>query len=274
MVLGGVTVRLFCLNAWGGKLHDQLLPYLAALQPDVLCLQEVIHTPTARTDWLTYRDDGADLPQRANLFSELAAALPDHTAIFCPAAIGDLWDGQLRYASQWGLATYVRKLFPIIAQHQGFVHGAFSANGYGAHPRSRTGHAVRVLLPGQGQKVTIAHMHGLRDPAGKADTPARHAQAQRFRALVQSIAFPADTLVLCGDFNVRPDSQTFDILGTLGVMDLVTARGFDGTRTTHYTKPQRFADYMLVSPDLHDAQFDVIRAPEVSDHCPLLLRIA
>ena len=37
-------MRLMCLNAWGGTLHDELLAFLAAETPDVLCLQEVIHT--------------------------------------------------------------------------------------------------------------------------------------------------------------------------------------------------------------------------------------
>ena len=34
-------MKIVCLNAWGGKLAEDLLPWLAALQPDILCLQEV-----------------------------------------------------------------------------------------------------------------------------------------------------------------------------------------------------------------------------------------
>ncbi|MCT7373696.1 endonuclease/exonuclease/phosphatase family protein [Chelativorans salis] len=264
-------MRLMCLNGWGGKLHDLLIPYLKVSDPDVLCLQEVIHTPTADQAWLTYWHDGVELPQRANFFSEVCRALPDHVAVFCPAARGDLWDAERRYDSQWGLATFVRRSIPIIGQKQGFVHGEFSADGYGNHPRPRSAHAVRLYDFGKGHSVVIAHMHGLRDVDGKHDTEARLIQAQRLADLVQSVAGQGDGVIVCGDFNVLPESRTFDILRAIGLADLVTTRGFAGTRTSHYRKSGRYADYMLVNAAVNVAFFDVVREPEVSDHCPLVL---
>jgi exonuclease III len=65
-----------CLNGWGGKLHAPLVSYLRSSTPDVLCLQEVVHSPEAAKEWLTYRDGDHVLPQRANLFRDVAAALP------------------------------------------------------------------------------------------------------------------------------------------------------------------------------------------------------
>jgi hypothetical protein len=75
-------MRIVSLNAWGGRLHEPLIRYLAAADPDVLCLQEVVHAPAAASEWLIYRDLGTDLPQRANLFREVRDALPSHHAIF------------------------------------------------------------------------------------------------------------------------------------------------------------------------------------------------
>ncbi|MFX3714235.1 endonuclease/exonuclease/phosphatase family protein, partial [Streptococcus suis] len=49
-------MRIMSLNGWGGKLHEPLISYLQTEQPDVLCLQEVVHSPEARDDWLLYRD--------------------------------------------------------------------------------------------------------------------------------------------------------------------------------------------------------------------------
>jgi endonuclease/exonuclease/phosphatase family metal-dependent hydrolase len=266
-------MRIICLNGWGGKLHESLLPWLAAAKPDILCLQEVVHTPRTTTEWLTYRDGSHILPQRANLHREIATLMPGHAATFCPAAQGVLWDDDGPVPSQWGIATYVRSTLPIIGQAQGFVHKSFSPDGYGDHPRSRSAHAVRVWDSAQGRAVTVAHMHGLRDPAGKADTPARRDQALRFAALLSSVAEPGDLSVVCGDFNVEPDSETLTILSGLGLTELVTSRGFAGTRTSHYTKPGRHADYMLVGGPVTVARFDVMTTPEVSDHCPLLLEI-
>ena len=260
-----------CLNAWGGRLHDHLMDYLRASDPDVLCLQEVVHTPSANQEWLAYRDDGAELPQRANLFAETCRALPGHAAFFCPAAQGDLWDGTARFASQWGLATFVRGAIPVIGQCQGFVHGGFSADGYGEHPRSRNAHALRLYDLERGHPVVVAHMHGLRDPQGKHDTPARLSQVRRLADLVRSVAAEGDRMIVCGDFNVLPDSGTFEILGGLGLADLVTARGFADTRTSRYTKPGRYADYMLVNQAVTVEAFDVVVEPEVSDHRPLVI---
>ncbi|MEP4192859.1 MAG: endonuclease/exonuclease/phosphatase family protein, partial [Sneathiella sp.] len=38
-------MKVICLNGWGGKLHDELVSFLSIEQPDVLCLQEVVHSP-------------------------------------------------------------------------------------------------------------------------------------------------------------------------------------------------------------------------------------
>jgi endonuclease/exonuclease/phosphatase family metal-dependent hydrolase len=266
-------VRIICLNGWGGKLHDALADYVRAAAPDVLCLQEVVHTPASEEAWLDYRDGDHILPQRANFFRDIADTLPDHAATFCPAAQGDLWGGDRVIPSQWGLATFVRKSYPIVGQIQAFVHKGFSADGYGDHPRSRNAHAVRLYDFEQNRPVCVIHTHGLRDLNGKMDTPERVAQANRLVDLVRAIAMPGDQIVLCGDFNVGPDSQTFDILADLGLRDLVTSRGHTSTRTSHYKKPGRFADYMLVNDVVDVKRFEIVTDPEVSDHCPLLLEI-
>ncbi|WP_417587056.1 endonuclease/exonuclease/phosphatase family protein [Pararhodobacter oceanensis] len=262
-------MHILCLNGWGGKLHDQLLPYLQSTAPDILCLQEVVHTPQTEADWLTYRDGDHILPQRARLYDEVRAALPDHWAMFCPAAQGELWDGETPVPSQWGLATLVSPALTVIGQVQGFVHKDFSPQGYGAHPRSRMAHGVRVYDHRAERVVNVLHMHGLRDLAGKHDTPERRAQAERFAQMASGLAGAGEALVLCGDFNVGRGSETLDILRALGLRELVTEHGYAGTRTHHYTKPERYADYMLVNRPV--VEFEVIDSPAVSDHCALSL---
>lgn len=266
-------MRIICLNGWGGKLHDALADYIRVAAPDVLCLQEVVHTPASSKDWLDYRDGDHILPQRANFFRDIADALPDHVATFCPAAQGDLWDGRQVVPSQWGLATFIHRRFPVVGQIQAFVHKTFSPDGYGEHPRSRNAHAVRLHDFERSWPVSIIHTHGLRDLKGKMDTPERLIQAHKLADLVKSIAEPGDRIVLCGDFNVEPDSETLRILRQIGLNDLVTGGGHTSTRTSHYKKPSRFADYMLVNDAVAVKRFEIVTDPEVSDHCPLLLEI-
>ncbi len=264
-------MRIMCLNGWGGKLHGDLLAFVASTAPHVLCLQEVVHTPDSDKDWLTYKDGDHVLPQRARFFQEVSESLPDHFAVFCPAAQGTLLDGDRQITSQWGLATFVHRSLPVVAQAQKFVHKAFSPAGFGDHPRSRNAHAIRVYDFGRDRFVSITHMHGLRDLRGKQDTPERAAQASRLLELSRFVSEPGDLQVICGDFNVEPRSETLQMLAEAGLVELVQQRGFDGTRTSHYQKPGRFADYMLINREDEVRDFQVVRQPEVSDHCPLVL---
>ena len=268
-------MRILSLNAWGGKLYAPLLDYLAAVDADVLCLQEVVNTPASAEAELTYRDGDHVLNQRTNLYEDIKRVLPQHEARFFPASRGVLYDGQGRtHASEFGLATYTRYGLPVIGETMSFVHGAFSADGWGDHPRARNAHCVRLFDPASAAPVTIAHMHGLRDPAtGKADSEIRRRQAERLAALIRTVWQPGERLVVCGDFNVLPGSSTFEVLAELGLSDLVTGCGHADTRTSHYAKPERFADYMLVNDAVSTVSFEVVAEPEVSDHRALLLEI-
>ncbi|PDT14617.1 metal-dependent hydrolase [Rhizobium sp. J15] len=266
-------MRIISLNAWGGRLHEALIAYVRQADPDVLCLQEVLRAPCAAPGWSIYRDAGMELPQRANLFEEISAALPGHDGFFCPTSRGELFDGDTTIAAEFGLATFVRKSYSVIAQGLDFVHGQHACDGWGQHPRPRNAHCIRLFSHRHASTVTIAHMHGLRDPAGKGDTPAREEQASALVGLVERVWPRDEGLVVCGDFNVLPDSATFEILARLGLSDLVTANGLVDTRTSYYLKEGRFADYMLVTPEVKVARFEVVEAPEVSDHRALLLDI-
>lgn len=254
-------------------MHGQILPYLAATVPDILCLQEVVHSPQSDKGWLTYRDGDHVLPQRANFFRDVCRALPDHVATFCPAAQGVLWDDDQPVPSQWGLATFVHKSIPVVAQAQGFVHKSYSPDGFGDHPRSRSAHAVRVFDHTKNRAITVTQMHGLRDLNGKIDTPARATQARKLLKLSQSVTNAGDIAVICGDFNVRPDSQTLTILRDAGMSDLIADFNISTTRNSQYKKPEKFADYMLINTRDAVRDFNVVHSPEVSDHCPLILTL-
>ena len=268
-------MRILSLNAWGGKLYAPLLDYLAAVDADVLCLQEVVNTPGSTEAELTYRDGDHVLNQRTNLYEDIKHVLPRHESRFFPASRGVLYDGQGRtHASEFGLATFTRHGLPVIGAAMSFVHGAFSADGWGDHPRARNAHCVRLFDPASAAPVTIAHMHGLRDPAtGKADSEIRRRQAERLAALIRTVWQPGERLVVCGDFNVLPGSSTFEVLAELGLSDLVTGRGHADTRTSHYAKPERYADYMLVNDAVRVTSFEVVAEPEVSDHRALVLQM-
>jgi endonuclease/exonuclease/phosphatase family metal-dependent hydrolase len=268
-----MTLSIISLNAWGGRLHAPLMRYIADANPDVLCLQEVSRTVAAPAEWLVYREPGLELPQRADLFQEVSRALPDHDAFFFPAASGKLFHGDKPISSQFGLGTFVRESHPVIGEAMDFLHGVFTPDGWGEHPRSRNAHCIRIFDYQLGAAVTIVQLHGLRDMAGKGDTPARVEQAEKLVELIERVWRKGERLVVCGDFNVLPQSVTFEALGRLGLTDLVTSRGHTDTRTSYYRKEGRFADYMMVTPEVGVVKFDVVAEPEASDHCALHLEM-
>jgi endonuclease/exonuclease/phosphatase family metal-dependent hydrolase len=268
-----MTFRVLSLNAWGGRLHEALLPYLAQADADVLCLQEVVRSHDGASETRLYHDGALELPQRSDLFGEIAAILPGHDGFYFPTSVGKLVAGVQAMPAEFGIATFVRKGFPIVAQAMDFVHGVYSPDGWGDHPRPRNAHCIRLYDPRRRKAITIAHMHGLRTKNGKEDSPERVDQAHALRRLVEQVRRPDDALVVCGDFNVLPGSATFEILGELDLQDLVSAGGHTDTRTSWYEKTPRFADYMLVTPSVEVARFDVVEQPEVSDHRVLALDI-
>lgn len=178
-------MRLLSLNVWGGQVYPELLDYLVHVDADVYCLQEVTRSRLTGSAWLTYRDGELQLDQRANLFDDLRTALPGHDGFFCPTARGELFDGDTTCWQEFGLATFVRSGIPVTGQAQEFVHGHFDPHGFGDHPRSRNVHAVRLYDYANDWPVTIVQMHGLRDAAGKGDSPVRDAQAAALTQLIK-----------------------------------------------------------------------------------------
>lgn len=265
-------MRLMSLNAWGGNIADPLMGLVDQVHPDILLLQEVTSAVDPSPARLYFKGHGWDLPQQADLYGEVSAMLANHFGLFCPAMQGHLFDDDDRaYRSRFGLATFVHRDVAILEQVQAFVHGAYRSDGWGEPPVPRNMHVLRLFNPASGQPFVVAQLHGLRDLAGKHDTPARMAQAEKIVGLISAVRQPGDAVIFGGDLNLLPDSRTFEVLATAGLTDLVTTRGFTDTRTVLYEKEQRHADYLLVSPAVKVVDFDVPAEPVASDHRPLIL---
>jgi endonuclease/exonuclease/phosphatase family metal-dependent hydrolase len=172
------------------------------------------------------------------------------------------------HRQDFGIATLVAPHLAIIGGEASFVHGAFAHHdAWPSEDRGRVAHAVRIA-DGDGRRATVAHLHGVRMASGKGDTPQRRRQAEQVAGLVGRVRRPGDVVVVAGDLNVLPGSETFEVLGRVGLTDLV---GDADTRTSAYAKALRHADYLLVSDRDAVASFEVLVAPEVSDHRPLVL---
>lgn len=264
-------MRIVSLNAWGGAMFPAFAGWLPTCGADIVCLQEVTRTP-GLIGWTHFADGERQLPQRANLFDDARRLLPRHQGLFVASDAGPVYDGDdVRHQQDFGIATFVHESIAVIGHCARFVHGAFTDHHeWTTSDRPRIAHQVRVVDRSASRVVSVIHVHGLRDPSGKGDTEARREQAWRLASMATRSLEDGDLVVLCGDLNLLPDSETFAILAEVGLTDLVGDRD---TRTSRYTKTVRHANYLLISDPRQVRRFDVATAPEVSDHRAMVLEI-
>lgn len=256
-------MKVISLNTWGGRagLRDLLTFFETYADVDIFCLQEVWNGGEEMVGKI-----GGGVPivgVDPQLLEHIASVLPEHTPFF-----------RSHFHEYFGLAMFVRTSLKVQFEEE---HSIYRETGYisdiDVGDQARILHAVE--LAGVGAPV-VAHLHGLWQPMspevvavtdGKQDNADRLEQSKRILAFVASRKTP---LVLLGDFNLLPDSESIAMLEHAGLRNLVREYGITSTRTRHYTKPGRFADYAFVTEGVTVREFKVL-PDEVSDHAPLYL---
>lgn len=239
-------MKLITLNLWGGHLRNPLLKFFHHHRNiDIFCLQEVYHNANRKIN-------EEDRELSLNIFSDLQKLLPHHYAIFKPAL-----------ENVYGLAMLVTNSIDILGEGEINIHERQHYPGVGLnHPRN-----LQWLECKFNHRIySIMNVHGLWTGQGKRDTPERINQSQRIRQFMNTINTP---IILCGDFNLRPDTQSMEMLEP-NMVNLIKTHKIRSTRTSYYKKDERFADYMLTSPQIQINEFKVME-DEVSDHSPLFL---
>jgi endonuclease/exonuclease/phosphatase family metal-dependent hydrolase len=248
------TLTIISLNAWAGRALYPLMRFIQRVAPttDVFCLQEVFDSDRATQD----KRHPNEFVQ-ADLYKMLCAELKGFTPGFARHP-----DDPHRMSSAMFVSHRINFLYGI--------------DDVGIHTPERpieTGSAVISARRMQhatvwlnNRPVQIANCHGLWQPGPKSDTPERLLQSHKIRAALDP------TVVLCGDFNLLPETESLRILSE-NMRDLVKENGVTCTRTPHYRHfdnpaEPNFADYVFTSPDLEVHEFAVL--PDLaSDHAPL-----
>ncbi len=242
-------MKLITLNTWCGLAGDALIDFFRRnADVDIFALQEVVQNATDKTLW--------NEKERSELFREIQDALPDHRGYFAPSVFGE-----------WGLASFVKKSIRVTEAGDIFVHK--SKDSFVEKDATSIGRNLQFLktsLP-DGAPLTIVNFHGLWTGQGKSDTEDRITQSRRVIDYIRTLS---GEVVLCGDFNLRPDTESIKMFERIGLQNLVSIHGITSTRTSLYTKPEKFADYIFTSPVVRVRDFRVL-PDEVSDHAALFL---
>jgi endonuclease/exonuclease/phosphatase family metal-dependent hydrolase len=241
-----LALKLMSLNIWEGHLCHDLLRFLETVKEvDIFCFQEVYSKAP-------YPISTCGNKITLDIFERIAERLSDHVGYFSPLVHGF-----------YGNAIFLRR--DIKVQEKGEVPIYVNPQYQGTGPRHNR--AIQWLkCQGNNQTFYLANLHGLWNGQGKGDSPDRLEQSRSIKNFVDNVTYP---LLLCGDFNLNLETSSIEMLEE-NLINLISRNRVKSTRTVLYTKDEKYADYIFVSPDINVKAFTVL--PQVvSDHAPLLL---
>lgn len=245
-------MKIITLNTWGGRIHKEMQDFLIKNQDvDVFCFQEIYHNATH----IHVAQGGID--PNLELFNDIARSLPRHNGYF-----------RTHYLETYGLAIFVKEELEVVLEDECFVHkfkGYVPEDIVANHARN----VQVVIVKTKIEKLNIFNFHGLWNGKGKTDSEERLNQSKKLSEYIEQ--FDGEKIV-CGDFNLEPNTESIKIIEDLPMRNLIKEYTVTSTRTSLYSKEGRYADYIFVSENIKVKTFKVL-PEEVSDHSALFLEI-
>lgn len=247
-------MKLISLNLWAGRAGEEKVAAFIEKHRDVdiFCFQEMLHggqhlkgTTVNGTNFDTI------VPE---LFERTRVILKDHVSYFYPHVF-----------DYYGLTMFVKKNHVVSREGEVFIYkerGYLSKEEMGDHARN-----LQYATFEAPEKITVINVHGLWNGKGKGDSADRLLQSDNIVSFLKTIPGP---YVMCGDFNLLPETESLKKIEAFGLRNLISEFGITSTRSDFYPKPERFADYVFVSPEIKVNEFRVLD-DQVSDHLALYL---
>ncbi len=250
-------MKLITLNLWGGTVFEPLMDFIQSHSKDVdvFSFQEMLY---GNEPDFTPIDKG-----RINLFSEIVSRLPEFVPYKYVSASDYFQHEPISFGA--GQTIFVRK--SIIVKDTGGFYCFKETPVLAMEGGKLTGNFQWIELEVAGMSIFIGNLHGVwLEGSGKVDSPERFEQSQKIKDFMNS---KTGKKIICGDFNLNPDGKSIEML-EVGMKNLVKEYGITSTRSKFYPKESKFADYILISPDIQVKDFQVLQ-DAVSDHLPLTL---
>lgn len=257
-------MKLVCLNTWAGHEYNALMRFIGGhmADTDIFCFQE-----------MTVSEDAPRFSKghRTELMEDIKRLLGGFRHRYEQTDKGFVDFGEVDFDNAWGQTTHARKEIEILDSGVLELYAGDVVSGEKSNPRAVMQHTkLRV----QGGVLVVCNVHGTIRPGTKLDTPVRLEQSKRIKAFLSDID---DPVILCGDFNLLPKTESIRMLGE-GMENLIKTHKIKTTRGSlnpYIGTPQHqeFADYMFVSKGVAVEGFSVPDA-RVSDHLPMILTFA
>ncbi|MFO0743438.1 MAG: endonuclease/exonuclease/phosphatase family protein [Candidatus Paceibacterota bacterium] len=248
-------LKIISLNVWGGQVDGILDFFKNNSDVDIFCLQEVYD------GGYEYEKDFFEDSKykNFNLLNDIKNQLPDFNFYFKPHLI-----------DHYGLAIFVKKDIEILKEGEYFVHkekGYVSEDHIGQHAKN----IQYITFKSKENIFNICNFHGIWTGTGKGDTEDRIKQSENIVNFLKTLE---GEIVLCGDFNLNPDTESVKIIEDFGLKNLIKENNISTTRTSLYPRRENspFADYTFVSNNVEVKSFEIM-SDEVSDHAAMKLII-
>lgn len=242
--LTSVAAKIVQINVWEGRHLASLLQFLAEENPDVLCAQEVVTAP-----------DGMEIATNHEVHKLLYSLFAYQ--YFSPTVVYNL-DGDM---VTMGNAIY--SVWPIENAQTVFTYG----QGVHVETVDEFDYNIRNIQVCQlrvepNKMITIANYHGYHEPNSHGSDKSVQTM-QRAADVLQDVSGP---MIVCGDFNVNPQSPAMRPFDSLKLRNLTVESGLKTTlsRASHVRVPV-ICDYILTSEDIVVNDFTV-SDKLVSDH--------
>lgn len=256
---------LVTLNIWGGVIYKPLIKFIKdySNKVDIFCFQEVFST-----------DSGISQSHniRSNIYQEIEKVLSNFNGFYAPQIKGRDLTGPVDFNLEMGLAIFAKKSLKINSKGDFFIwRNRFDK----IDAREDTPCNIQYLsFQNEGKEFLICNFHGKWFPGSKLDTRQRIRQSHLIKQFLKTKKSP---IILCGDFNLMPETRSIVLLEEK-MRNLIKDFKIPSTRSKmnlkkYPGKPQYFADYMFVTPDVRVGDFKAVNV-EISDHLPLHLEFS
>jgi endonuclease/exonuclease/phosphatase family metal-dependent hydrolase len=240
-------MKIIQLNIWGGKLGQQIIDFLQTEKPDIVCMQEV-----------------NDLPGRSGykFFATLDEIKTEGglgEAFMAPTYTSRYMERELGYGNAI-LSTY-----PISSTKTIFTNGAFKHNFDVTKNSGNIRNLQVATVDTPGGKLNILNHHGYHIPYTKAGNDETLRQMRIIAETIDTLTGPT---ILCGDFNLSPDSQSIGLINDkLTNLSIV----YKLRRTySQLSVVEAVCDYIFVNDAIKVRNFQM-SDELVSDHKALIL---
>lgn len=227
-------MKILQLNIWGGRLGKQIVDLLNRERADVVCLQEVIEVPGSESFLFENLDEIRHKADYAHCF-------------FHPQFGYKLMNRRAKS----GLA--ILSNIPFAETDAIFTRLAYVDDFDVLDTDYNVRSLQRATIPWNGTMLHVLNHHGHHIPDHKNGDDETMRQCGMIVDYIKKLDGP---VVLCGDFNLAPESESLRQVNDV-LVNLAKERGILTTRTplTHKTE---VCDYIFTSPEIEIAEFQVL----------------